>query len=366
MTLGGLDRGVLGGCECPSVCQTDCHGSKIAYRENILTSVPPSDPVLECNDLCACVRSCGNRVVQHGPVRGLEVRSTPGKGMGLFTSCVLPKGAFVCEYAGEIISTKIAVTRFERQSGTPNYILAMTEHLGTDHRTTIVDPTVTGNIGRYANHSCEPNMCVLPVRIGETWPRAALFTKRQVQAGEELCYHYGDTMGEPGRVGESVGGAGRVGESVGEAGRGLGVLGEAGSVSKSDEEGERVSGREKEGDREAGRDLGVLGEAGRVREAMGEAGRGRDIMGEAGREGEGLGEPGMYWERLGESEKGMEDTGRGIDEEGEVDRRWEREGEREREVEEKVEEKCRLSSTPCLCGGKMCLRFLPAVKPEMD
>ena len=37
---------------------------------------------------------------------------------------------------------------------------------------TIVDPTVLGNIGRYLNHSCCPNLAMLPVRVDCMVPRS--------------------------------------------------------------------------------------------------------------------------------------------------------------------------------------------------
>jgi hypothetical protein len=58
---------------------------------------------------------------------------------------------------------------------------------------TIIDPTLFGNIGRYLNHSCDPNIHVLPVRINSLVPRAAMFALRNIQAGEELVYDYGSS-----------------------------------------------------------------------------------------------------------------------------------------------------------------------------
>ena len=50
-----------------------------------------------------------------------------------------------------------------------------------------------GNIGRYLNHSCDPNLIMIPVRTDCLVPSLALFTSRPVEAGQELCYHYGDS-----------------------------------------------------------------------------------------------------------------------------------------------------------------------------
>jgi len=56
---------------------------------------------------------------------------------------------------------------------------------------TIVDPTVIGNIGRYLNHSCSPNLTMMAVRSNTMVPHLALVTNRDVVKGEELCFNYG-------------------------------------------------------------------------------------------------------------------------------------------------------------------------------
>ncbi|XP_020595826.1 histone-lysine N-methyltransferase SUVR4-like, partial [Phalaenopsis equestris] len=54
---------------------------------------------------CECSRICGNRIVQHGITRNLQVFWTAeGKGWGLRALDELPKGAFICEYVGEILT----------------------------------------------------------------------------------------------------------------------------------------------------------------------------------------------------------------------------------------------------------------------
>ena len=49
-----------------------------------------------------------------------------------------------------------------------------------------------GNIGRYINHSCNPNLTMIPVRVDTMVPHLALFVRREVKLGEELCFDYGD------------------------------------------------------------------------------------------------------------------------------------------------------------------------------
>lgn len=55
---------------------------------------------------------------------------------------------------------------------------------------TFVDPTYIGNIGRFLNHSCEPNLLMIPVRIDSMVPKLALFAAKDILPGEELSYDY--------------------------------------------------------------------------------------------------------------------------------------------------------------------------------
>jgi len=192
------------GCECTTNCSEDCaHLASygINYSCGLLVGRRAAKvdlPVLECNGSCACQPNrCTNRVVQFGPNTNLKVVQTSSKGLGLTATSTFRKGEFVCEYAGEIIDKETALARLRVQEETraPNYILVLTEHTATQPITTIVDPTVIGNIGRYLNHSCDPNLEMVPVRTDSSLPHLALFAVRYIQEGEELCFDYGN----PGR-----------------------------------------------------------------------------------------------------------------------------------------------------------------------
>ena len=115
-------------------------------------------------------------------------------GLGLYTSVPIAKGQFVCEYAGEVISESEAQLRNEQDARDKrgNYIYWIKENFGEKNVTqTIVDPTSLGNIGRYLNHSCDPNLVACPVRLDCLVPRIAFFATRDLQAGEELTFDYG-------------------------------------------------------------------------------------------------------------------------------------------------------------------------------
>ncbi|XP_071612448.1 histone-lysine N-methyltransferase SETMAR [Heliangelus exortis] len=151
-----------------------------------------SRPVFECNAMCQCGESCQNRVVQRGLQLRLEVFKTEKKGWGLRTLEFIARGRFVCEYAGEVLGFNEARRRIQAQtSKDSNYIIAVREHLHSGQiLETFVDPTYVGNVGRFLNHSCEPNLFMVPVRVDSMVPKLALFAATDISAGEELSYDY--------------------------------------------------------------------------------------------------------------------------------------------------------------------------------
>ena len=83
--------------------------------------------IFECNDLCGCnVGSCHNRVVQHGISVRLQVFKAFGMGWGVRPLADVPKGTFVCEYVGELISDSEAETRED------SYLFDLDNKVNTD------------------------------------------------------------------------------------------------------------------------------------------------------------------------------------------------------------------------------------------
>ena len=152
----------------------------------------------ECSSLeCNCdENSCLNRLVQNGVKLKIEVFncSQLDKGKGVCALESIEAGSFVCEYMGEIISESEAETRFSQRSllNEPNFILILREYYSSNDckLVTCIDARNYGNIGRFINHSCEPNLIIVPVRIDNIVPHAALFATRDIKIGEELCYTY--------------------------------------------------------------------------------------------------------------------------------------------------------------------------------
>ncbi|KAK4425425.1 Histone-lysine N-methyltransferase SUVR4 [Sesamum alatum] len=158
--------------------------------------------IKECWYKCGCSMKCSNRVVQQGIKAKLQVFMTPEpKGWGLRTLEDLPKGAFICEYVGEVVTNR---ELFERnmQSTVYRHVFPVLLDAGwssggvlADEQALCLDAAVYGNVARFINHRCfDANLVQIPVEI-ETpdhhYYHLAFFTTRKVNAMEELTWDYG-------------------------------------------------------------------------------------------------------------------------------------------------------------------------------
>ncbi|KAJ9565003.1 hypothetical protein OSB04_000969 [Centaurea solstitialis] len=157
----------------------------------------------ECWLKCGCNKQCGNRVVQRGIKRNLQVFMTPGgKGWGLRTLEDLPKGAFICEYVGEVLTNAELYDRVSRSSNKDEhaYPVLLDADWGAeselkDEEALCLDATYYGNVARFINHRCfDSNLVEIPVEVENPdhhYYHLAFFTTRKVKALEELTWDYG-------------------------------------------------------------------------------------------------------------------------------------------------------------------------------
>ncbi|KAI1305369.1 Histone-lysine N-methyltransferase EHMT2 [Halotydeus destructor] len=195
-----IDRTItsLQSCSCEDDCtsQDSCMCSTISFRcwydrEGKLTDEfnfhdPPM--IFECNRACACWKNCFNRVVQFGVRSRMQVFRAKGRqGWGVRPLRDIAKGTFVCEYVGEIISDSEADRREE-----DSYLFDLDNK---DGETYCLDARYYGNVARFINHRCEPNLTPVKVFIDHqdlSFPRIALFANRDIKAYEELGFDYGE------------------------------------------------------------------------------------------------------------------------------------------------------------------------------
>jgi len=106
-------------------------------------------------------------------------------GRGVFAQEPVPKGACIIEYTGKPATARQMATNRGR-------------YLFWTGRGTMIDGNIAGNRARFINHSCAPN-CETDLRDR----RVFIFAARDIAAGEELTYDYGDEYAEmylgPGR-----------------------------------------------------------------------------------------------------------------------------------------------------------------------
>ena len=193
------------GCHCcseASAC-TDCwcmirFGSHNYDARKCLISEQHA-PIFECNSQCSCsMETCRNRVSQQGDQsEHVDLFTSLDKGHGVIAKRSLPyPGTFVGEYVGEILSEIDARQRMETTKGFEhNYLLLYNEHQSNRIIKTFVDARYFGNWTRFINHSCDPNLHVVPIRIDQPEPpHLAFFTRRPIEINEELSYSYGDQI----------------------------------------------------------------------------------------------------------------------------------------------------------------------------
>ncbi|XWS41995.1 hypothetical protein CRYUN_Cryun17cG0130300 [Craigia yunnanensis] len=121
--------------------------------------------VYECNHMCSCNRACPNRVLQNGVRVKLEVFQTENKGWGVRAGEPILSATFVCEYIGEILDEQEAnnrLTRYDRDGC--KYMYNVDSHINDMSRLIegqvqyVIDATKYGNVSRFINHSCSPNL----------------------------------------------------------------------------------------------------------------------------------------------------------------------------------------------------------------
>ena len=180
---------------CMCIAEGHCNyndNGTIRFIDSLINDPYFTRAVFECNDVCACALSCSNRVVQRGLAFKLQVFETGDRACGVKVVQEIPKGSYVIDYAGEVLSPHEALRRMKsKETGQRNYLLTIRETFDVKPVTTFIDAAEFGNVSRFINHSCEPNLILHPVRVNSSVPRLALFARRNIQVGEELSFDYG-------------------------------------------------------------------------------------------------------------------------------------------------------------------------------
>ena len=179
-------------------------GRKARRRREEAPAPPPPPPVDDAKKQSAArgraFRSERRALARHGvgdsndPLNGgvyaetrrlrLRFARSPIHSWGVFTDEPIVQGTQVLEYRGEEIGLQVGERRQEmyERNGEIDYLFRVDDQL-------IVDATRMGSLARFVNHSCAPN-CVSKIVPHAGRKKIVLYTKRDIEAGEELSYDY--------------------------------------------------------------------------------------------------------------------------------------------------------------------------------
>ncbi|KAF6836934.1 histone-lysine n-methyltransferase [Colletotrichum musicola] len=132
-----------------------------------------------------CGDGCENQRFQRKQYANVSVIKTEKKGFGLRANVELQANDFIFEYIGEVINEptfRRRMMQYDEEGIKHFYFMSLTKH-------EFVDATKKGNLGRFCNHSCNPNCYVDKWVVGEKL-RMGIFTSRKIKAGEELVFNY--------------------------------------------------------------------------------------------------------------------------------------------------------------------------------
>lgn len=104
---------------------------------------------------------------------------------GVFADRDIPREEMIVEYRGEVIGNSVAERREKEYEAAK---------IGSDYMfridgESVCDATKQGNVARFINASCDPN-CYTKIITLDGEKRIVIYSKRDISAGEELCYDY--------------------------------------------------------------------------------------------------------------------------------------------------------------------------------
>ena len=129
----------------------------------------------------------------------IQVRSAPGKGLGVFAACDLPAGSFLGRYTGEVLGLEEASRAWSSGETSGAYFALLSGGAGPP---LVVDAEDyrKSSWPRFINHSVRRANCKnleLRQSLVDGWDARIplglyVQTKRNIRAGEELLISYGD------------------------------------------------------------------------------------------------------------------------------------------------------------------------------
>ncbi|CAL2047998.1 unnamed protein product [Caenorhabditis brenneri] len=173
-------------------------------------------PRFVCGPRCSCRKECSLNPLQNIDKRQskkFEILRTDERGFGGYALIDIKAGSAIASFNGELVGPKevkkdINVHHYSLQiiaEDDPFWkILSKCKTMNKEYKNELskayrckvfINPLKKGNFTRMFNHSCDPNMEILRVFQGGVSPadiRVVFTAIREIKAGEELTWHYGD------------------------------------------------------------------------------------------------------------------------------------------------------------------------------
>ncbi|KAJ1264558.1 hypothetical protein BS78_08G010300 [Paspalum vaginatum] len=216
-------------CNCTNVClpgDNNCsciqlNGGDLPYSSSGLL-VKHIPMLYECSSSCQCSQNCPNRITQKGVHLKFEVFWTGDCGWGVRSWDPIRAGTFICEYTGKAIDETDMNTNCEEDEYTFNSSLpsvkALRWNLGAEilkvEETSCnvtaeslkklaieISAKKSGNVARFLNHSCSPNLLWQPVQYDhgdDSNPHIMFFAMKHIPPMTELTFDYGLRGAPPG------------------------------------------------------------------------------------------------------------------------------------------------------------------------
>ncbi|KGN56802.1 histone-lysine N-methyltransferase family member SUVH9 [Cucumis sativus] len=204
------------GCSCVTSCVHDCfcamkNGGEFGYDQNgFLVRGKPI--IFECGPFCQCPPQCRNRVSQKGLKHRLEVFRSRETGWGVRSLDLIHAGAFICEYAGVVLTreqaqvfsmngdTLIYPNRFsDRWAEWGDLSQIYSNYVRPSYPSVppldfAMDVSRMRNVACYISHSTSPNVLVQFVLYDHNnlmFPHLMLFAMENIPPLRELSIDYG-------------------------------------------------------------------------------------------------------------------------------------------------------------------------------
>ena len=166
-------RSQFGVCVCDDGCSVKC----LNVQSNV-----------ECvSENCADSDSCQNRRFQRKMWKQVKVAAAGQKGLGLYANEDIECNSFVIEYVGEVIGEPERQKRMANDYANNKNFYIVQFHGGREADS--IDATARGNVARFVNHSCAPNMRLDKWIVGDR-ECIGLFATKDILKGQELTFNY--------------------------------------------------------------------------------------------------------------------------------------------------------------------------------